>query len=237
MLGMGEGGEKIQIIVLVVIAVVLTVALYFTVYKAIADENTAKAATLESHQADVRNLRPYVTRMPELDRQIDSLRQQLELTEAIVPEEKAADEFMRVMQDTADASGVEVRRYTAKPLSTKDFYTEVPFDIELDGSYYSMLNFFDHVAKLERIVNVTNLQVGSMKSGAVHTLKSYDYSPNESVVATCTTSTFFSNETNRAKKAKKLDAKSDAKAGGKPDAKSDAKTDTKGAAKDAPVKK
>jgi Tfp pilus assembly protein PilO len=31
----------------------------------------------------------------------------------------------------------------------------VPFEMELDGPYYSMLNFFDRVGKLERIVNVS----------------------------------------------------------------------------------
>ena len=39
----------------------------------------------------------------------------------------------------------------SRPL--KEFYTEVPFEIELD-SVYSMLGFFDRVGKLERIVNV-----------------------------------------------------------------------------------
>jgi type IV pilus assembly protein PilO len=197
MLKMGEGAEKVQIIVLVMIAIALTGALYFTVYKAIADDNAVKAATLESRIADVTALRPYGSRIPEMERQIESLREQLAVVNDIVPEEKAADEFMHVMQDTADSSGVEVRRYTARPITNKDFYTEVPFDIELDGSYYSMLNFFDRVSKLERIVNVTNLQVGAVNGGSVHETKSYQLGPGESVIATCTTSTFFSNESSR----------------------------------------
>jgi len=39
-------------------------------------------------------------------------------------------------------AGIEIRRYTAKPVSTREFYTEVPFEVELDGPYYSVLNFF-----------------------------------------------------------------------------------------------
>jgi type IV pilus assembly protein PilO len=202
MFRMGEVAEKVQIVVLVVIAVCLTVALYFTVYKAIADENATKALTLESKLADVRALRPYGSKLPELERQIESLRQQLEVVNDIVPEEKAADQFIHVMQDTADASGIEVRRYTAKPSTSRDFYTEVPFDVELDGPYYSMVTFFDKVSKLERIVNVTNLQVGAVKDGGVKEKKTYQYGPGESVIATCTTSTFFSNESKIAAKTK-----------------------------------
>ena len=36
----------------------------------------------------------------------------------------------------------------------------MPFEVELDGPYYSMLNFFDSVGKLERIVNVSGLHGG-----------------------------------------------------------------------------
>ena len=72
---------------------------------------------------------------------------------------------------------------------------EVEFDIELDGPYYSMLNFFDRVGKLERIVNVSGLLVSTSKSPSNAKAKhTYQYAPNESVVATCTATTFFSHD-------------------------------------------
>jgi type IV pilus assembly protein PilO len=102
---------------------------------------------------------------------------------------------MKMMNAEAMKSGIELRRYTSKPTSAKDFYTEVPFEVELDGPYYSMVNFFDRVGKLERIVNVAGLQVATTKkptdAKAKHT---YQYAPNESVVATCTATTFFSHD-------------------------------------------
>ena len=64
-----------------------------------------------------------------------------------------------------------------------------------DGSYYSMMNFFDRVAKLERIVNVSNLLVANTKKGGEAKAKhAYQYAPNESVVATCMATTFFSHD-------------------------------------------
>jgi len=90
---------------------------------------------------------------------------------------------------------VELRRYTADPVNSKEFYTEVPFEIEIDGPYYSMLGFFDKVSKLERIVNVGNLMVATPKKGSEAKVKhTYQYAPNESVVATCTATTFFSHD-------------------------------------------
>ena len=58
-----------------------------------------------------------------------------------------------------------------------------------------MRNFFENVSKLERIVNVAGLQVATTKrptdAKAKHT---YQYAANESVVATCTATTFFSHD-------------------------------------------
>ena len=51
-----------------------------------------------------------------------------------------------------------------RPPASKEFYTEVPFEMEVDGPYYSMLNFFERTAKLERIVNVNGLALGAIKS-------------------------------------------------------------------------
>jgi hypothetical protein len=51
------------------------------------------------------------------------------------------------------------------------------------------------VGKLERIVNISGLLVSTTKnpSGA-KTKKTYQYAPNESVVATCTATTFYSHD-------------------------------------------
>ncbi len=102
---------------------------------------------------------------------------------------------METMDGEAQKAGVELRRYFAKPVVAKEYYTEVPFDLELDGPYYSMLNFFDRVSKLERIVNVSGLLVSTTKTPSDAKVKhSYQYAPNESVAASFTATTFYSHD-------------------------------------------
>jgi hypothetical protein len=58
-----------------------------------------------------------------------------------------------------------------------------------------MLNFFDRVGKLERIVSVSNLLVSTTrKPSDAKAKKTYQYAPNESIVATCTATTYFSHD-------------------------------------------
>src|SRR5436309_2494383 len=177
-------------------AALLTVALYFTYFKGQRNSNASSQQALDAKLQENAQLEPYVSKLAEIDRQVASLQQQLEIEKRIVPDEKEVDGFMKMLDAEALKSGIELRRYTAQATASKEFYTEVPFEVELDGPYFSMLNFFDHVAKLERIVNVSNLLVANVKkpteAKANHT---YQYWPNESVVATCVATTFFSHDT------------------------------------------
>ncbi len=176
------------------VAVVLTGGMYMFVYKGMDESNRANLQVLADKNAEIEQLRPYETKLPDLLAQIESLKQQMEIQKKIVPDEKEADKFIHLMQDTAQASGVEVRRYTSKTAASKEFYTEVPFEMEVDGPYYSMLNFFERTSKLERIVNVNGLALGAIKASNGHSSGRYDYAPNESVVASCTASTFYSHD-------------------------------------------
>jgi len=181
--------------VLVLAGIVGTGALYYTVFKSQRDENASAQTKLQAKLRENAELEAYKPKLADIERQLASLKQQLEIERRIVPDEKEVDNFMRMVGGEARKAGVEIRRYTARPVSAKEYYTEVPFEVELDGPYYSMLGFFDRVSKLERIVNVNNLLVASTrKPSDAKAKKTYQYAPNESVVATCLTTTYFSHD-------------------------------------------
>jgi type IV pilus assembly protein PilO len=174
---------------------IVTAALFFTVFKSQSEKNTAAQHALEEKVRENNELESYRPKLKQIEQQLAELKQQLEIEARIVPNEKQVDGFITMLDAEAQKAGVELRRYTAKPIAQKEYYTEVPFDIELDGPYYSMLNFFDRVGKLERIVNVSGLLVSTTKTPANAKAKhTYQYAPNESVVATCTATTFFSHD-------------------------------------------
>ncbi|HET7209803.1 MAG TPA: type 4a pilus biogenesis protein PilO [Terriglobales bacterium] len=180
---------------LVLGGVLLTVALYFTIFKSQRETNAQAKQQLDTKLRENAELEAYRPKLAEMERQLATLKQQLEIERRIVPDDKQADDFIRAMDSEAMKAGVELRRYTSLPVTAKDFYSQMPFELELDGPYYSMLNFFDRVGKLERIVNVSNLLVASTrKPNDAKTKHTYSYAPGESVVATCTATTFFSHD-------------------------------------------
>jgi len=173
----------------------VTAALYFTVFKSQSQKNASTQHALEDKIRENNELESYRPKLKQIEQQLAELKQQLEIERRIVPDDKQVDGFITTLDGEAQKAGIELRRYTAKPTSSKEYYTELPFDIELDGPYYSMLNFFDRVGKLERIVNISELMVSTTRNPQAAKAKhTYQYAPNESVVATCTATTFFSHD-------------------------------------------
>ncbi|MGH9557066.1 MAG: type 4a pilus biogenesis protein PilO, partial [Terriglobales bacterium] len=177
-----SGGRALLITILVSLA--LAGAGLFFLWKPKHEANQENEVKLKSKQDEINQLKPQMAREADLDREIASLQQQLESMRKIVPDEKEADRFIRDVQDKAAEAGIIIRRYTSKPVSTREFYSELPFEVELDGRYYQVLNFFERVGRLERIVNITNVQMAApeLASQAIKAKKKYRYGPDETVV-------------------------------------------------------
>jgi type IV pilus assembly protein PilO len=174
---------------------IVTAALYFTLFKSQTESNAAAQHALEDKIKENNELESYRPKLKQMEQQLAELKQQLEIEQRIVPDEKQVDGFITMLDGEAQKAGVELRRYSAKDLKPQQYYTEVPFEMELDGPYYSTLNFFDRVSKLERIVNISGLLVATTKKPADAKVKhTYKYAPNESVVATFTATTYFSHD-------------------------------------------
>ena len=173
----------------------VSAGLYYTVFKTQTEKNASAQHALEDKIRENNELESYRPKLKQIEQQLAELKQQLEIEARIVPNEKQVDGFITMMDGEAAKAGIELRRYTAKDVKPQQYYTEVPFEMELDGPYYSALNFFDRVSKLERIVNVSNLIVATTKnpSGA-KAKRTYQYAPNESVIATFTATTYFSRD-------------------------------------------
>jgi type IV pilus assembly protein PilO len=166
-------------------------------------QNDTQRADLAKVKAENDKLRPIEKQFKDLKAQNAQLQQQLANLRSIVPDEKEADNFIRMVQEASVQAGVHVRQFTAKATTARDFYMEAPFDISLDGSYFTVLQFYDRLSKLSRIINVSNLSMGPMTGSAKGGGRKYDYTPNETVLAGCTLTTFFSRESSPAAAAAK----------------------------------
>src|SRR5215472_4972782 len=184
-----------RLLVLVVIAALVGAVVYYMFLNNIIQANNDLKAKIAEKNRENDELRQFEPKLAQLNRDMAILEQQIEREKKVVPEDKDADQFIRLLHDTAATAGIEIRRYTAMPNVNRDFYSEVPFAIDIDGPYYSVLGFFQRVAELERIVNIDNMQMSNTKqTGAAKIKTVYQYAPGETVVANCTATTYFSHD-------------------------------------------
>jgi type IV pilus assembly protein PilO len=178
---------------IVALVILLTAAgAYFFALEPLAKANQADALTLKSKQAEVAMLTPYKAKLAELIAQTEVLKVQMEAQRQIVPEEKEVPTLITLVQNESAAAGVEIRRYTPKDTAAKEYYVEVPIEVDIDGPFYSVLNFYERLKNLQRIVNVSRLTMGALKNGKTGVKRSYQWSPNETVAASCLLTTFYS---------------------------------------------
>ena len=114
---------------------VVSAALYFLVFKSQDQKNTADQHALEDKIKENNELESYRPKLKQIDQQLAELKQQLEIEQRIVPDEKQVDTFMTMLDGEAQKAGVELRRYLAKDVKSQQYYSEVPFELDIDGPY------------------------------------------------------------------------------------------------------
>jgi type IV pilus assembly protein PilO len=189
-----ELSTGLQILLILLLGAALWAASEFLLLRPLSDSISKKQADADKLTKDVNPLRPYEQKQKQLIVENQQLAGQLANLRQIVPDEKEVDNFIRMVEGAAVSSGIDVRRFTAKNTVPQDYYVEVPFEMEIDGPYFQVLNFFERLGKLARIVNVADLKMASIQSGKTVGNKAYAYTPNESAVAVCNIITFFSRE-------------------------------------------
>ncbi len=113
-----------------------------------ATKSTRPSGSARQLNQEVTQLQVYRQRYGELKSQMDALSKQLETLKTIVPEEKEEDEFIRLVQGAASASNVSIRRFTAKPVVAREYHYDMPFELQADGPYFNLLDFFSRLSRL-----------------------------------------------------------------------------------------
>lgn len=118
-------------------------------------ESQAKAAKLEILKVENERL---VKRITELKEQL--------------PEEKEISSLLRQISDMGIAAGLEIKAWkpAAKTMHPSGIVYEIPVAVDISGTYHNLGHFLGGITKLNRIVNINDMKLGSPKKEKVDTL-------------------------------------------------------------------
>ncbi len=187
-----EMSWPVQALAFLFLAVILVLAGLYIPISPVATERVAvdtANARLKPLEREVQTLRVYQQRSVELQGEMQALQKQLATLQTIVPESKEVDQFMVMLQGAASGAGVMIRKIETQPVVQKQYHYEMPFQINADGPYYSVLDFFARLSRLSRIINVGDVTLTGIQNGANPTFRMV---PGSTVTGKFTITTFFS---------------------------------------------
>ena len=79
---------------------------------------------------------------------------QLESAKGMLNADIDVANFLRMLSLEAKKLGIVIKRMKPDAEVKREFYTEVPFSVELNGAFVQMLVFFDRIARFQQIVRV-----------------------------------------------------------------------------------
>ena len=182
------------------IGVVLVVFLldYTYVLSPKLDELAQTQQSIESDQATLEQKRLKVNARAEEEKRIRDLQADVKRAEARLPEGREIADLLSNIAASARAAGLDLTLFRQKPETYSEFYADVPVQMEMRGTYHELAAFMDRVKRLDRIVNVADIQLRQPRvEGDVVLL-----------TASCTATTFrFLDEQERKARAEQQKAK------------------------------
>jgi len=155
---------KQKILIVVLIATLEAAALVWFVYLPKHSELNGLKAEIAKLQSEIDEKTRIANNLPKLKAEYDQLNVELAKALTELPNSKEIPSLLTSITSLGKNAGLDFLVFRPKGEVTKDFYAEVPVDIVISGSYYSVANFFAAVANLPRIVNITSVAFTDIKS-------------------------------------------------------------------------
>jgi type IV pilus assembly protein PilO len=155
---------KQKILILVVVSIIEAAALVWFLYIPKYNELEGLKAELTKLQGEIAEKTRIANNLPKLQIEYEKLNQELAQALTELPNSKEIPTLLTSITTLGKSAGLDFLTFRPKAEVPKDFYADVPVDIIVSGSYFSVANFFASVANLPRIVNITNVAFSDIKS-------------------------------------------------------------------------
>jgi type IV pilus assembly protein PilO len=153
------------------LAVVLLAGIGYYLHSMNAERFETLGLAVEEMRQSVQKHQAIAIRLDELKARLVALDEALKVAITLLPETREIPELLTQISQLGLNAGLEFRLFKPEPERPADFYAEVPVSLSILGFFHDLARFFDHLSKLSRIVNVTDIKITLAKgSGQAYTL-------------------------------------------------------------------
>ncbi|MRR14808.1 pilus assembly protein PilO, partial [archaeon] len=159
---------SIKILALVIILGAILGIYWQVFYRPVVEEISAIEPELNKLKAELSTKRDIVKEKSKYEAELEQTRAELHLALKQLPNKSEIPSLLENISALGMSAGLQFKLFRPAPEVAKNFYAEIPVDIQVEGRYRDIVNFFDEVSKMPRIVNIANIsmKISDSRKGA-----------------------------------------------------------------------
>jgi type IV pilus assembly protein PilO len=135
---------------------------YWRLLQPMRDDYDRAVTQLAGLQSKIQEGRVAKAELQKFREEVRQLELELDKLLRILPARRNTPDLMRRIRSLAEQGDFSLKKFTPGVLSDKEFYSEWPIEVDLDGTYHNLALFFDRISRFSRIINVENLIVKAL---------------------------------------------------------------------------
>ena len=154
--------QKLGVLAGLIIAVLLLD--YFLLYSPQSDEISGLTQEIENSRNVRDKKKKEAANIPKLKEQMAQLDGMLKEAVAQLPDRKELPDLLSSISNKVKESGLDILIFRPRAENIQEFYAEIPVDIVVRGGFHNVATFFDEVGRLNRLVNIANIELRNPKA-------------------------------------------------------------------------
>ena len=139
---------------------------YWRMLQPLRDDYDRAQNKLEDLQTKIQEGRAARQELPKFREEVRQLELELDKLLRILPARRNTPDLMRRIRSLAEQGDFALKRFNPGIFSDKEFYSEWPIGLNIEGTYHNLALFFDRISRFSRIINVETLEINAIPSNA-----------------------------------------------------------------------
>lgn len=120
---------------------------------------------LDGLEKRVHMLKNKADQLDKFKKELAEAERSFKLAMQALPDKKEIPSLLSNISQSGHGAGLEFLLFEPKPEQLKEFYAEIPVQMQFKGGYHDVAHFFEAVAELPRIVNIRDITMAPKKIG------------------------------------------------------------------------
>lgn len=156
-----------KILIVVVLNAVIAGLFYYFLLDPKRVEMTLLKTNLDDLTAEIESNRRIAADIPKFEQEKAALEEQFKKALEQLPNEKEIPNLIDSISMSAKTSGLKIILFQPGVEVPKGFYSDVPVNMEVEGTFDSLYKFSEKVGKLPRIVNIGGLNISGAQGNVI----------------------------------------------------------------------